>query len=110
MLGNLIAIDPDTVGSLQNWSIISGNTGGAFSLNQATETSYVEQDAVTREVAYARRMFADNGWPVIDVTRRSVEETATLIIQYRQRQTSKRRAAAEVAEAAKSDLNMNEIK
>ncbi len=52
-----------------------------LSLNQATETSYVEQDAVTREVAYARRMFADNGWPVIDVTRRSIEETAAAIIQ-----------------------------
>ncbi|MDG2533636.1 kinase/pyrophosphorylase [Sphingomonas sp. HITSZ_GF] len=52
-----------------------------LSLNQATETSYVEQDAVNREVAYARRMFADNGWPVIDVTRRSIEETAAAIIQ-----------------------------
>ncbi len=31
-------------------------------------------------VAYARRMFADNDWPVIDVTRRSIEETAAAII------------------------------
>ncbi len=51
-----------------------------LSLNQKTETAYVEQDAVAREVAYARRMFADNGWPVIDVTRRSIEETAAAII------------------------------
>lgn len=51
-----------------------------LSLNQAAETSYVDQEAVTREVAYARRMFADNGWPVIDVTRRSIEETAAAII------------------------------
>ena len=36
---------------------------------------------MAREVAYARRMFADNGWPVIDVTRRSIEETAAAIIQ-----------------------------
>ena len=35
---------------------------------------------MTREIAYARRMFADNGWPVIDVTRRSIEETAAAII------------------------------
>ncbi|MCH4893606.1 MULTISPECIES: pyruvate, water dikinase regulatory protein [unclassified Sphingomonas] len=49
-------------------------------LNQAPETAYVDQDAVAREVAYARRMFADNGWPVIDVTRRSIEETAAAII------------------------------
>ena len=51
-----------------------------LSLNQATETSYVDQEAVTREIAYARRMFADNGWPVIDVTRRSIEETAAAVI------------------------------
>ena len=51
-----------------------------LSLNQAPETPYVDQQAVTREVSWARRMFADNGWPVIDVTRRSIEETAAAII------------------------------
>ncbi|UUL81935.1 kinase/pyrophosphorylase [Sphingomonas qomolangmaensis] len=51
-----------------------------LSLNQAPETAYVDQEAVVREVAFARRMFADNGWPVIDVTRRSIEETAAAII------------------------------
>jgi regulator of PEP synthase PpsR (kinase-PPPase family) len=49
-------------------------------LNEQTETPYIAQDSVAREVAYARRMFADNGWPVIDVTRRSIEETAAAII------------------------------
>jgi len=51
-----------------------------LTLNQTTETPYVDADAVTREVALARRMFADRGWPVIDVTRRSIEETAAAII------------------------------
>ncbi len=51
-----------------------------LSLNQAPETDYVDQDAVARELASARRMFADRGWPVIDVTRRSIEETAAAII------------------------------
>lgn len=51
-----------------------------LALNQRPETDYVDQESVTREVAYARRMFADNGWPVIDVTRRSIEETAAAII------------------------------
>ncbi|MDE2596254.1 MAG: kinase/pyrophosphorylase [Sphingomonadales bacterium] len=51
-----------------------------LSLNQAPETAYVDQDGVAREVQYARRMFADNGWPVIDVTRRSIEETAAAVI------------------------------
>ena len=51
-----------------------------LSLNQMPDTDYVEQDAVVKELSYARRMFADNGWPVIDVTRRSIEETAAAII------------------------------
>ncbi len=51
-----------------------------LSLNQRPETPYVDGDSVSRELAYARRMFADNGWPVIDVTRRSIEETAAAII------------------------------
>jgi regulator of PEP synthase PpsR (kinase-PPPase family) len=51
-----------------------------LSLNQAPETNYVDTDHVTREVQFARRMFADNGWPVIDVSRRSIEETAAAVI------------------------------
>jgi len=52
-----------------------------LSLNQAPETDYVDMDAVNAELAFARRMFADNGWPVIDVTRRSIEETALAIVK-----------------------------
>ena len=52
-----------------------------LSLNEATQTAYVEEDAVKRELAYARRLFGDNGWPVIDVSRRSIEETAAAIIK-----------------------------
>ena len=51
-----------------------------ISLGQVPETSYVDEDRVGLEVQYARRMFADNGWPVIDVTRRSIEEAAAAII------------------------------
>jgi [pyruvate, water dikinase]-phosphate phosphotransferase / [pyruvate, water dikinase] kinase len=36
---------------------------------------------VREELLFARRMFADNGWPVIDVTRRSIEETAAAVIR-----------------------------
>jgi [pyruvate, water dikinase]-phosphate phosphotransferase / [pyruvate, water dikinase] kinase len=51
-----------------------------LSLNQAPDTDYVDEEKVKAEIAYARRMFADNGWPVIDVTRRSIEESAAAII------------------------------
>jgi len=62
-----------------------------LSLNQQPETSYVDQDSVAREVAFARRMFADQGWPVIDVTRRSIEETAAAIIQLCNERTLEKR-------------------
>jgi len=60
-----------------------------LTLQQATDTAYVDTDRVDREVRFARRMFADNGWPVIDVTRRSIEETASAVINlYNERQAS----------------------
>jgi regulator of PEP synthase PpsR (kinase-PPPase family) len=58
-----------------------------LSIGQAPETAYVDADHVAREVQFARRMFADNGWPVIDVSRRSIEETAAAVINlYNERQ------------------------
>jgi hypothetical protein len=52
-----------------------------LSLNQAPETDYVDTEAVAAELGFARRIFADQGWPVIDVTRRSIEETAFAIVK-----------------------------
>src|SRR6056300_1178025 len=43
---------------------------------------YANIDQITDEVRNARRLFASNGWPVIDVTRRSVEETDAAILQH----------------------------
>lgn len=51
-----------------------------LSLNQAPDTDYVDEEKVKQELAFARRMFADNGWPVLDVTRRSIEESAAAVI------------------------------
>jgi regulator of PEP synthase PpsR (kinase-PPPase family) len=42
---------------------------------------YAELENVRAELVYARRLFARYGWPVIDVSRRSVEETAAAILQ-----------------------------
>ena len=52
-----------------------------LSLNQVPETDYVDSEAVAAELAFARRIFSDNGWPMIDVTRRSIEETAFAIVK-----------------------------
>ena len=49
------------------------------------ETGYVDPLQVEEEVRQARRLFAEAGWPVIDVTRRSIEETAAAILQLHDR-------------------------
>ncbi len=50
-------------------------------LRQEPETDYVDIENVKAELVEARKVFARNGWPVIDVTRRSIEETAAGIYQ-----------------------------
>jgi [pyruvate, water dikinase]-phosphate phosphotransferase / [pyruvate, water dikinase] kinase len=50
------------------------------SISEHRESSYVEPDSVRQEIIQARRLFERQGWPVIDVTRRSVEETAAAVI------------------------------
>ncbi|MFB3135798.1 MAG: kinase/pyrophosphorylase, partial [Rhodospirillales bacterium] len=42
---------------------------------------YIDIDTVSEEVNGARRLFNKHNWPVIDVTRRSIEETAATILQ-----------------------------
>jgi regulator of PEP synthase PpsR (kinase-PPPase family) len=41
---------------------------------------YVDREAVAAEVAAARKLCGKHNWPIIDVTRRSIEETATEIM------------------------------
>ncbi|OYX85055.1 MAG: phosphoenolpyruvate synthase regulatory protein [Rhizobiales bacterium 17-65-6] len=50
-------------------------------LNAASPSAtYVDREAVSEELAITRKLCARNGWPMIDVTRRSIEETAAAII------------------------------
>ncbi len=51
------------------------------SIKENAETDYTDLDVVSEEITAARRLFAERAWPVIDVTRRSVEETAANIMQ-----------------------------
>jgi hypothetical protein len=44
-------------------------------------TEYTDTSAVREEVQKARRLFTERHWPVIDVTRRSIEETAAAILR-----------------------------
>lgn len=51
-----------------------------LTLNAPENSPYIDKIAVTEEIAHSRRLCARNNWPMIDVSRRSIEETAAAII------------------------------
>jgi regulator of PEP synthase PpsR (kinase-PPPase family) len=51
-----------------------------LSMRADDDTSYVDREAVAEEIAFSRRLCARHNWPMIDVTRRSIEETAAAIL------------------------------
>lgn len=56
-----------------------------LSLKENENNEYTDIEKIEEELLEARKYFTKHKWPVIDVTRRSVEETAATIIQYYQR-------------------------
>lgn len=60
--------------------LISIRKNRLLTLNDDRPSSYTDTEAVRQEIIAARRLFERKGWPVIDVTRRSIEETSATII------------------------------
>lgn len=61
------------------------------SLNQEQHSNYIDMEYMQREIAESRKLFQKHQWPVIDVTRRSVEETAATIMQYEKKHQEKQK-------------------
>lgn len=55
------------------------------------ENEYLDFEKIEDEVKKARRLFAKHNWPIIDVTKRSIEETAAEIMTYWQNYQEKRK-------------------
>jgi len=58
-------------------------------IGRTGDDTYTDRQAVAEEVAFARRLSAKYDWALLDVTRRSIEETAAAIMKLyadRQRQ------------------------
>lgn len=51
-----------------------------LSLNERDETDYVDKKKIAEELTFARKICSSRGWPVIDVTRKSIEETAASVL------------------------------
>lgn len=50
-------------------------------LNETKDTDYADIEKIRAELAHARKVCLQHKWPIIDVTRRSIEETAAAILQ-----------------------------
>lgn len=75
-----------------------GDVGDPALANGGSNNDYVDEDAVKAELLWARRFCAKRGWPMIDVTRRSIEETAATVLQLMEAWDQRRRkAGAKVA-------------
>jgi hypothetical protein len=51
-----------------------------LAIKEERDTSYADEAAIADELTNMRRLCARHGWPLIDVTRRSIEETAAAVI------------------------------
>ena len=61
--------------------LIEIRTTRLAAMNQDTQTDYVNEEKVSDEIDAAKKLFRQQGWPVIDVTRRSIEEASATILQ-----------------------------
>lgn len=58
-------------------------------MHETRATDYIDSEAVADEVAYAKKLCHKQGWLLLDVTRRSIEETAAeILIHYNKRNGS----------------------
>jgi regulator of PEP synthase PpsR (kinase-PPPase family) len=72
---------------------------GAAGVRQDTNT-YIDPESVKAEILAARRLCTQRGWPVIDVTRRSIEETAATVLQLMEAWHARRGRGAAPAQLA----------
>lgn len=52
------------------------------SVGEKRTTNYINEESIKEEVLIAKRLFVKNKWPIIDVTRKSIEETAAAAMDY----------------------------
>ena len=49
-------------------------------VGESNETEYIKEELIEEEVLRAKKLFNQHGWPSIDVTRKSIEETAAAVL------------------------------
>ncbi len=69
-------------------------TSGHGGIVRQDSNDYVDEETVKAELLWARRLCTRRGWPVIDVTRRSIEETAATVLQLMEAWHERRRVGS----------------
>jgi regulator of PEP synthase PpsR (kinase-PPPase family) len=92
-----LTLDPQALIDIRRHRLRMLGTSG---VGQRDSGEYTDQEAVTAELLWAKRLCTSRGWPVIDVSRRSIEETAATIIQLIDAWRERQRKAAEARKAA----------
>ena len=76
-----LTIDPRTLVEIRRHRVRAIAPGGVMGNVDEASNTYIDPETVRDEVVWARRLCTRNGWPVVDVSHRSIEETAAAIIE-----------------------------
>jgi regulator of PEP synthase PpsR (kinase-PPPase family) len=74
-----LVASPERIAQIRENRILALDTAKTFD-NSRFDNAYIDRQSIAQELAHMRRLCSDHGWPMIDVTRRSIEETAAAII------------------------------
>jgi regulator of PEP synthase PpsR (kinase-PPPase family) len=88
-----LTLDPQALIEIRRHRLRLIGAGTATGPVRHDTSDYVDAEAVKGELLWARRYCAKRGWPVIDVTRRSIEETAATILHLMETWHERRRQA-----------------
>ncbi len=78
-----LTIDARTLVEIRRTRVRVMAPGGVMGKVTEVENPYVDLQKVRDEISWARRLCHRNGWPMIDVSHRSIEETAAAVIGIR---------------------------
>jgi regulator of PEP synthase PpsR (kinase-PPPase family) len=90
-----LTLDPRSLIEIRRHRLRLIGAGAQTGPGRQDSSEYVDEEAVKAELLWARRLCTRHGWPVIDVTRRSIEETAATVLQLMEAWHERRRKAAE---------------
>lgn len=79
-----LTLDPESLIEIRRHRLKLIAQGSGTGHIRQDRGEYVDMEAVRAELLWARRLCTRRGWPVVDVTRRSIEETAATVLQLMQ--------------------------